>query len=127
MIKKVLPILASCVLANFLLAKFPDISIADLKKQIDSQSVAIIDVNGAQSFKNGHIPGAINFSKDSANLKKLLPKDKNTLIVSYCGGPACRAYMKGAKAAEKLGYSNIKHLSAGISGWKQSGQKVDKN
>jgi rhodanese-related sulfurtransferase len=55
-----------------------------------------------------------------------LPKDKNTLIVSYCGGPGCRAYKRGADAAAKLGYKNIKHLSAGISGWKKAGADVAK-
>ena len=60
------------------------------------------------------------------NLAKLLPKDKNTLVVAYCGGPGCSAYKRGAAAAEKLGYKNIKHLSAGISGWKKAGGELAK-
>jgi rhodanese-related sulfurtransferase len=115
--------LMSSVLA---FAEFPNISVKDLKAAIDSNEVVIIDVNGPKSFKNGHIPGAINYSEDSKNLAKLLPADKKTLIVSYCGGPACRAYLKGANAAAKLGYSNIKHLAAGISGWKKAGQEVER-
>ena len=79
-------------------------------------------------MQKAHIPGAIDFSSQAENLHKLLPKDKETLIVSYCGGPSCRAYLKGAKAASLLGYKNIKHLSAGISGWKKQVQirKVNK-
>ena len=105
---------------------FADISIEDLQKAILAKKVAIIDVNGQKSFQNGHIPGAINFSSQKQALKKLLPSNKNTPIVAYCGGPSCRAYLRGTKAAAELGYSNVRHLSAGISGWKKSGNKVAK-
>jgi rhodanese-related sulfurtransferase len=37
------------------------------------------------------------------------------------------AYQAAAKAAKKLGYTNIKHLSAGISGWKEAGEKTEKS
>ena len=37
-----------------------------------------------------------------------------------------RAYQSAAKAAEKLGYKNVKHLVAGISGWQEAGEKVGK-
>ncbi|MDC0363352.1 rhodanese-like domain-containing protein [Opitutales bacterium] len=106
--------------------EFGDISIEDLQKAIFAKKVAIIDVNGQKSFQNGHIPGAINFSSQKLALKQLLPSNKNTLIVAYCGGPSCRAYLRGAKAAAELGYNNVRHLSAGISGWKKSGNKVAK-
>ena len=106
--------------------EYPDISINELQKAIKKGDVAIIDVNGARTYENGHIPTAIHFSSVGKKLSKSLPKDKNTLIVSYCGGPGCRAYKRGADAAAKLGYKNIKHLSAGISGWKKSGADVAK-
>ena len=86
----------------------------------------VIDMRSAEDYVQGHIPGAIEFSSQKETLKTLLPKDKNTLVVAYCGGPSCRAYLRGAKAAAELGYKNVKHLSAGISGWKKSGNKVSK-
>ena len=55
----------------------------------------------------------------------LLPADKQTLVVAYCGGPKCKAYEKAVTAVEKLGYTQVKHLSAGISGWKKAGEKMD--
>lgn len=105
---------------------FPDISVEDLQKAISSKKVAVIDVNGPKSFANGHIPGAIEFSVQKKKLQSLLPKNKDTLVVAYCGGPSCRAYLRGANAAAELGYTNVRHLSAGISGWKKAGQKVEK-
>ena len=77
------------------------------------------------TFKKGHIPTAIHFAS-TKDLSKALPEDKKTLIVAYCGGPGCSAYKRGASAAEKLGYTNVKHLSAGISGWKKAGADVEK-
>lgn len=103
--------------------EYPDISIDELEAKIKAGKVTVIDVNGAKSYARGHIPGAIPFSK---NLKSKLPKSKDSLIVAYCGGPSCRAYQRAAKVAEKAGYTNVKHLSAGISGWLQAGKKTEK-
>lgn len=58
--------------------------------------------------------------------KTAMPKDKHALIVAYCGGPQCQAYQSAAKAAQKLGYTNVKHLTAGISGWHDAGEKMEK-
>lgn len=124
--KKIIPIILSLVSINLFAGEYPDISIKELQGAIKKGNVAVIDVNGAKSFAKGHIPSAIDFSSQSKNLASLLPKNKNTLIVSYCGGPGCRAYKRGADAAAKLGYKNIKHLSAGISGWKRSGADIAK-
>lgn len=106
--------------------EYPDISVKELQNAIKEGKVAVIDVNGAKSYDRGHIPTAIDFSSQGKKLASLLPEDKNTLIVSYCGGPGCRAYKRGADAAAKLGYKNVKHLSAGISGWKRSGAEIAK-
>ena len=125
--KKILSILFLTLSPLCLFAgEYPDISINELQKAIKSGKVAIIDVNGAGSYSKAHIPTAIHFSSVGKKLSKALPKDKNTLVVSYCGGPGCRAYKRGADAAAKLGYKNIKHLSAGISGWKKAGADVAK-
>jgi len=103
---------------------YPDISQADLKAAIASNSVTLLDCNGSASYAKGHIPGALDFSTVKDNLAEKLPKDKNALIVAYCGGPKCGAYKAGAAAATALGYTNVKHFSAGISGWKESGEQL---
>ena len=125
--KKLIALISLSLFSTTLFAgEYPDISIKELQKAIKDGKVAVIDVNGANSYKKGHIPTAISFASNGKDLAKHLPKDKNTLVVAYCGGPGCRAYQRGAKAAAKLGYKNVKHLSAGISGWKRSGAEVAK-
>jgi rhodanese-related sulfurtransferase len=106
--------------------KVPDISIKDLKKAIADKKVTVIDVNGSESYKDGHIPSAIDFAAKKDKLKELLPKEKDALVVAYCGGPGCNAYKTAAKAVTGMGYTNVKHLSAGIKGWKDAGEKVEK-
>ena len=126
--KKLLTLLAVGLLASSTYAgEFPDISITEVKALSESKKAVIIDVNGTESYQKGHIPSALNYDTVKANLAKVLPKDKKALIVAYCGGPKCKAYQAAATAAEKLGYKNIKHMSAGISGWKEAGQKIEKS
>ena len=125
--KKLITLLASALLVVSATAgEYADISVKDLEKQIKAGKVTVIDVNGSKSFKKGHIPGAVDFAKVGKDLKSKLPTDKNALIVAYCGGPKCSAYKRGASAAEKLGYTNIKHLSAGINGWRDAGKELAK-
>ena len=125
--KKVLGLLTAMVLATVVIAgEYPDVSIKELKKSIENKQVTVIDVNGTESFEKGHIPGAIDFEANEEKLASVLPKDKNALIVAYCGGPKCMAYKQAANKAEALGYKNVKHLSAGISGWKEAGEKTEK-
>lgn len=127
MLKKLLSVLAAASLTVWALAgEFPDISVTEVKALAETKKAVIIDVNGSDSYAQGHIPGALNFDKIEGSLAKALPEDKNTLIVAYCGGPKCKAYQAAATAAEKLGYKNVKHMSAGISGWKAAGQKTEK-
>jgi len=105
--------------------EFADITIPELKKAIAEKSVTVIDVNGTDSYKAGHIPTAIDFTTAEAAFGKSLPSDKGALVVAYCGSPQCVAYQAAAKKAKELGYTNVKHLSAGITGWKEAGEKTE--
>ena len=106
--------------------EYPDISINELKTAIQEKKVTLIDANGSDSYKAGHIPGAIDFQAQKTELAAKLPSDKSALVVAYCAGPTCGAYAAAAKVAQQLGYTNIKHLSAGISGWKDAGAPLEK-
>jgi rhodanese-related sulfurtransferase len=125
--KKILALLAAAfVAAGAYAGEFPDISIDELKKAIEAKKVTVVDVNGSASYQKGHVPSAIDFAAVKGDFAKSLPADKSALIVAYCGGPSCKAYQAAATAAEKLGYKNVKHMSAGISGWLQAGEKTEK-
>ena len=125
--KKLLTLLAAVFCAVSVNAgEFPDISITELQSAIKEKKVTVLDVNGSDSFKAGHIPGAIDFQSAKAEIASKLPSDKSALVVAYCGGPTCNAYQAAAKVAKELGYTNVKHLSAGISGWKDAKAPLEK-
>jgi rhodanese-related sulfurtransferase len=126
--KKLLATVCALALSSIAVfaGEYPDISIAELKKAIAEKKVTVIDVNGADSYKAGHVPSALDFDAVESKLATVLPKDKAALVVAYCGSPSCSAYTAAANAAKKLGYTNVKHLSAGISGWKAAKEDTEK-
>src|ERR1039458_8527950 len=121
--KKLLAFLVTAsVVVSAYAGEFADISVKEVNKLAESKSAVIIDVNGDASFNAGNVPRSVNFTALTDNLAVSLPKKKDALIVAYCGNPKCGAYLKAAKAAEKLGYTNIKHMAAGISGSTTAGR-----
>jgi len=118
---KFIALLATTLFAASVYAgEFADVSPKDVLAAANAKSAVIIDANGPDSYKAGHVPGAFSFAAIKDNLAASLPADKNALIIAYCGSPQCGAYLRAAKAAQKLGYTNIKHMSAGISGWNEA-------
>lgn len=112
------------VTVNALAGSFPDIGLPELKKAISEKEVTVIDVNGTASYKAGHIPGSIDYIAVKEDLASKLPDDKSALIVAYCGSEKCGAYAQAAEAAKKLGYTNVKHFSPGLKGWKEAGEPL---
>jgi rhodanese-related sulfurtransferase len=126
--KKIIAVLAATALTFTALAgEYADVSIKEVKELIASKKAVLIDVNGTKSYNEGRVPGALDFEAVKDKLASALPADKGTLIVAYCGSPKCKAYKEAAEAATKLGYTNVKHMSAGIKGWKEAGEKVEKS
>lgn len=119
--KKFFALLAAAfITASVYAGEFADITPADVLAAANAKSAVIIDANSPDSYKAGHVPGALSWSAIKANPATSLPADKNTLIIAYCGNPHCPAYLRAAKAAQKLGYTNIKHMAAGIDGWNEA-------
>jgi rhodanese-related sulfurtransferase len=88
--------------------------------------VMIIDARPkARKFDKGHIPGAYSIPERKFDkMTDMLPKDKSTLLIFYCGGTKCMLSHKSAFKAEKLGYTNIKVYATGFPKWKKSGNVV---
>jgi rhodanese-related sulfurtransferase len=110
--------------------EYPDVSITELQELIQAKKVIVLDVNGTKSYERGHVPGAIDFAANQSKIADVLAKasegNKDITVVAYCGGPTCSAYTKGASAAKEAGFTDVKHLSAGISGWLAANADVEK-
>jgi rhodanese-related sulfurtransferase len=127
MIRFAMCVVALCLFSvgSLAAAVYPDISHDELVQAIKDHKVTLLDANGSESFASGHIPGAIDYSVSKDKLASVLPSDKGALVVAYCGGPQCTAYKAAADDASALGYTNVKHLREGISGWKDSGAAME--
>ncbi|MBW2655400.1 MAG: rhodanese-like domain-containing protein [Deltaproteobacteria bacterium] len=85
-------------------------------------NVMIVDARPYKvKYTKGHIPGAISIPFSKFDKKtNLLPKDKNALLIYYCGGLKCRLSHKSAKKAEALGYKTVKVFAKGYPEWKKT-------
>jgi rhodanese-related sulfurtransferase len=82
----------------------------------EQQQVTVIDVNSPQSWINARVPGALNL--DPVNYSESdLPPGRDSNLVFYCSNPMCRKAPNAARRAKNMGYTNVKVMSAGISGW----------
>jgi rhodanese-related sulfurtransferase len=99
----------------------------ELKKMIESKAdIVIVDTQPKGAYDIGHIKGAINFpwAKDIKDPKKL---PKNKLLVLYCDcGHEEDSIDVATQLMNKWGYSNIKILEGGWSGWMKLGYPTEK-
>lgn len=88
-----------------------------LHQLIGQRQVTVIDVNALASWAEAHVPGAVHLDS-TGDAAEQLPQDKDASLVFYCSGPMCSKAPRAARRAEKMGYRNVKVMSAGISGWR---------
>ncbi len=99
---------------------------AFVKKNIKvphDENILIIDSRPYETqYVKGHIPTAVSIpdSKFDSMVDKL-PKNKDALLIFYCGGLKCPLSHKSAMKAEKLGYKNVKVFAEGFPGWTKAG------
>ncbi len=84
--------------------------------------VVVIDSRPARKYDPGYIAPALNIPDRSFDaMVDLLPGDKSTLMIFYCGGVTCPLSHQSAFKAEALGYSNVKVYAAGYPDWIKNG------
>ena len=97
------------------------ISVQELKKRIDrNDSVTIIDTRDPSSYKDHHIPGAINipFVFDIPEEAYRLPKEQEVIVCCYIGRSSkAFAFMLG-----EAGYRSVLNLTGGYMAWRR---KID--
>lgn len=76
------------------LAKLPKgvtaIETAELKSMLDAKAdFVLVDARPGKRYAAAHIPTSVNIGTKEYKKKagSLLPKDKNKLVIAYCGGP----------------------------------------
>lgn len=99
---------------------YPPLSRVELVEKIATGKITLIDANGTESYREGHIPGALDFEAVSPHWPAGLPDDRGTPLVAYCGGPRCMAWKGAAQALTGLGYRNVSHFPGGLLEWSEA-------
>jgi rhodanese-related sulfurtransferase len=94
------------------------------------EKVTVVDVRDEKSYKEGHIPGAINLPYDKHSSFEGLEKEfeglyKDRFIYVYCYNLYCNLSQKAALKFAKLGYP-VKEMKGGFQAWKEKNYKIDK-
>lgn len=84
----------------------------------------LVDVREDSEWQRGRLPGAAHIGKGviERDIEKNIP-DTSAEIVLYCGGGYRSAL--AADALQRMGYTNVKSMDGGYSGWLESGGRIE--
>jgi len=107
-------------------AAINEVSAAEVKEMIDNkEDIILLDVRDKEEYEPEHIPGAINISRGTLELKSnLIIPDKTKKIVVYCG--IDRRSPLATKTLNDFGYKKAINMVGGLKAWKEAGYPLAK-
>ncbi len=89
-----------------------------LVESSDREAHLLIDARPPALHQKAFIPGSLSIPWALFEKKQgLLPADRNTPLVFYCGGQQCELSHQAAAEAKKLGYARVYVYAAGFPEW----------
>lgn len=96
-------------------------------KTLHENGAIFVDVRGSMSFRDGHIPGALdlglNTKLSETNLSQLVGKDDD--VVFYCFAVYCPYSAYASAKALTWGYTNVYRFDGGYPGWVDAGYPTE--
>ena len=91
----------------------------------------VIDARSSFFYRAGHVPGAINVSREGFDAeyrgsKARLEAHRTDAVAVYCSGPDCEDSALVAEALRTLGYRRLLVYREGWEQWSQSGLPQEK-
>jgi len=104
---------------------YDKISAEELKKKMErGEDIQVIDVLSEKSYKDRHLPGAVNIPyRDIAKRKDEIDADKE--IIVYCNDKDCDASPIAAKKLVKLGFEDVTDFEGGLLEWEKAGYDLE--
>lgn len=97
-----------------------------MKIRKSDEKYILLDVLSSDSYKNGHIEGAVSFPGTKINEKTASARlKKDDKIIVYCGGFQCGASTHAAATLITLGY-NVLDYKGGLEDWQEKGHSLVK-
>ena len=108
--------------APLAIAPTAPMSLADFRTAVEKKSALILDARPSVFFERGHVPGALNLSRDdfAHDYRRLAPTLKGAAdkrIIVYCSGGACHDSKLVANALLSLGSSDVSIYTGGWDEW----------
>lgn len=99
-------------------------------EKLHKDGVLFIDARPELTYKKGTIPGSINipdtkFAQNQEPYMKLIPENKDTTMVVYCGGYACIKSHIVADILYQKGYKKVLVYAAGEPEWRELGKPIE--
>jgi rhodanese-related sulfurtransferase len=103
----------------------PVLTPLDVLLRLNQPDFFVFDSNPEYVFLHHRIPGArLLDPRDFTEYE--LPTDPDASLLFYSSGPLCGAGTHAARRARKMGYPHVFVMTAGITGWIQSGCPVER-
>jgi len=99
------------------------ISVNKFERKIKKRNAVVMDVRTPEEYKSGFIPKALNYNVlDSVNfVQSVQLLDKNKKYFIYC--KSGRRSGKALMMMKQMGFSDLHHLSGGITAWDEKNKK----
>ncbi len=99
---------------------YDKISAEELKKKMErGEDIQVIDVLSEKSYKNRHLPGAVNIPyREIGKRRDEIDEDKE--IIVYCNDKDCDASPIAAGKLVKLGFEDITDFEGGLLEWEKA-------
>jgi len=119
---------SNLITSSELLAKLrkeiKEISVHELKQQLENNEVTLIDIRGLEEWDQGHVKGSIHIPRGFLELQiETHVRDCEQPIAITCAG-GVRSLL-GARDLETMGYTNVASVAGGFTGWKHAGYPFD--
>lgn len=95
------------------------------RRVLAEQRPLVLDARAASFYREGHIPGAFNLSRenfgsDYQRLSATLGAARDRPIVVYCSGGSCHDSKLVAGALLSLGFANVRVFTGGWEAWQDA-------
>jgi rhodanese-related sulfurtransferase len=98
------------------------LALPEFRTVVESKGALILDARSSVFFQQGHVPGALNLSRDNfaADYRRLSPTLKGMTdkpIIVYCSGGYCHDSKMVAGALMTLGFEDVRVFTGGWDEW----------
>ena len=97
-----------------------------LEMQTNEEKFKLVEVLSPDSFRQGHIPGAINIPVDKLSNEAPKKLKKSDTIVVYCASYSCHASTNATIILMKMGYKKVLDFKGSKKAWVDAGLELEK-